>query len=81
MTAGTLEDAMSQVDPWKKAADCERELRLVIEPVHRERIRNIREFWISLANERPFLSEDEFVRHAEVIGRHHADLRATRSIH
>jgi hypothetical protein len=72
---------MFQVDPWEKAADCERELRLVIDPVHRERLLNIREFWISLANERPFLTEDEFARHAEVIGRHHADLIATRSIH
>ena len=72
---------MFQVDPWEKAADCERALRLAIDPVHRDRLGNIREFWISLANERPFLSEDEFARHAEAIGRLHADLTATYSIH
>src|SRR5271157_4914947 len=55
-----LEDAMFQVDPWEKAADCERALRITIDPVHRENLTNIREFWISLANARPFLSEHEF---------------------
>jgi hypothetical protein len=72
---------MFQVDPWEKAADCERALRLAIDPVHRERLVNIREFWISLADEKPFLSEDEFAKQVEAIGRLHADLTATRSIH
>jgi hypothetical protein len=65
---------MFQVDPWEKAADCERALRLTIDPVHRENLTNIREFWISLANERPCLSEHEFAKEAEAIGRFHANL-------
>ena len=44
---------MFHVDPWEKAADCDRALRLTIDPVHREFLTNIREFWISLANKRP----------------------------
>jgi hypothetical protein len=72
---------MFQVDPWEKAADCERALRLAIDPVHRERLVNIREFWISLADEKPFLSEDNFAKQAEAIGRLYADLTAPRSIH
>src|ERR1700730_15326571 len=59
------EGLMFQVDPWQKAADCERALRLTIDPVHRENLTNIREFWISLANERAALSEDEFAKKAE----------------
>ena len=39
-----MEDAMFQMDPWEKAADCERALGLAIDPVHRERLVNIREF-------------------------------------
>ena len=50
---------------------CERALRLTIDPVHRENLANIREFWISLANARPFLSEGDFVKQAEAIGRFH----------
>jgi len=76
-----LEDAMFQVDPWEKAADCERALRLVIDPVYRANLTNIREFWISLANEQPFLSEHEFARQAETIGRLHANLTAAGSVH
>jgi hypothetical protein len=72
---------MFQVDPWEKAADCERALRLIIDPVHRENLTNIREFWISLANEQPSLSEREFAKQAEAIGRLHAKLIATASIH
>ena len=33
---------MSQVDPWEKAADCERALRITVDPVHREALSNIR---------------------------------------
>jgi hypothetical protein len=65
---------MFQVDPWEKAADCERARRLSFDPVHRENLTNIREFWISLANSRPFLSENDFVKQAEAIGRFYANL-------
>jgi hypothetical protein len=49
--------------------------------VHRENLTNIREFWISLANERAALSEDEFAKQAEAIGRLHANLTGTTSLH
>jgi hypothetical protein len=72
---------MLQVDPWEKAADCERALRLSTDPVHRDNLTNIREFWISLANARPFMSEHEFVRETKAIGRLHDKLIVTTSIH
>jgi hypothetical protein len=72
---------MLQVDPWEKAADCERALRLTIDPIHRENLSNIREFWIALANSRPFLSEDDFAKQAEEIARFHANLSAGVSFH
>ena len=57
---------MPQVDPWEKAADCERALRITIDPIHRETLSNIREFWIALAQESRFLSEDALPRHARL---------------
>ena len=69
-----LEIVMSQVDPWEKAADCERAMRISLDPTQREDLANIREFWISLANARPFLSESEFIKEAETIARFHANL-------
>jgi hypothetical protein len=65
---------MFQLDPWEKAADCDRALRLTIDPVRREQLVNIQKSWISLANQQPFLSEAEFAERAETIGRLHAEL-------
>jgi hypothetical protein len=70
-----------QVDPWEKAADCERARRLTLDPVHREHLTNIREFWISLAHQRQFLSEHEFAKEAEAIERLQAKLRAPTAFH
>ena len=70
---------MSQVDPWEKAADCERALRITVDPIRREILGNIREFWIVLANKRPFLSDEDLAAEIEVISDFHATL--DRSIH
>ena len=51
---------MAQVDPWEKAADCERAIRITLDPLHRETLTNIREFWIALAQKSRFLSDDAF---------------------
>jgi len=63
---------MSQVDPWEKAADCERALRITVDPVQRETLSNIREFWIALAHESRFLSDEALAIQIETIGRLHA---------
>jgi hypothetical protein len=65
---------MSQVDPREKAADCERAFRVTVDPIRREILSNIREFWIALADERPFLSEEDFAAEIEVISDFHATL-------
>lgn len=71
---------MEHVDPWEKAADCERALLLTLDPIYRENLTNIREFWITLGRKRHFLSEAEFAREAETIGRLHAGLTAASSL-
>ena len=65
---------MSQVDPWERAADCERALRITVDPVHREALSNIREFWIALAQESRFLSDEALATQIETIGRLQARL-------
>jgi hypothetical protein len=67
------------VDPWEKAADCERALRITVDRIRREIVSNIREFWIALANERPFLSEEDLAAQIDVISDFHATL--DRNIH
>ena len=53
---------MAQVDPWEKAADCERAIRITLDPLYRETLTNIREFWIALAHKSRFLSDDALYR-------------------
>ena len=65
---------MAQVDPWEKAADCERAIRITLDPLHRETLTNIREFWITLAQKSHFLSDDALATQIETIGRLHAKL-------
>jgi hypothetical protein len=65
---------MAQVDPWEKAADCERAIRITLDPLHRETLINIREFWIALAHKSRFLSDDDLANQIEMIGRLHAKL-------
>jgi len=60
---------MAQVDPLEMAADCERAMRLTLDPLHREMLTNIREFWIALAQESRFLSEDVLAAKIKTIGR------------
>jgi hypothetical protein len=72
---------MFQIDPWEKAADCDRTLRLTIDPVRREILTNIREFWVSLARSRQLLSNEELGRQAEAIGRLHTKLMDPTSVH
>jgi hypothetical protein len=76
-----VENIMSQIDPWEKAADCERALMLSQDPIYRGNLTNIREFWISLAHKRAFLTAAEFANEAEAIGRLHANLSATTQMH
>ena len=65
---------LAQVDPWEKAADCERAIRITLDPLHRETLTNIREFWIALAHKSRFLSDDALATQIETIGRLHAKL-------
>jgi hypothetical protein len=65
---------MAQVDPWEKAADCERAIRITLDPLHRETLINIRGFWIALAHKSRFLSDDDLANQIEMIGRLHAKL-------
>ena len=65
---------MAQVDPWEKAADCERAIRITLDPLHRETLTNIRQFWIALAHKSRFLSADALATQIETIGRLHAKL-------
>ena len=63
---------MSQTDPWEKAAECARAIEISIDPHRKDVLANLQQMWITLANQRSFLSLEERALEAEKIGRLHA---------
>jgi len=41
---------MSKVDPWGKAAECERAIEVVADPERRDVLNKLRNLWIALGN-------------------------------
>ena len=74
---------MPQIDPWEKAAECERYLQAEVDSTRREILTNFRDLWIGLANARNFLTGAEDQEEVEKLNRIQADLikPATIKIH
>jgi hypothetical protein len=72
---------MSMIDPWEKAADCERSLQATADPQRRYVLRHLRDLWIGVGNESGFTTPDKLAQEIEVIGRLHADFAATPAVH
>lgn len=69
---------MIPVDPWERAADCDRLMNAATDPSRRAIFAKLRELWIVLGNEQAMMSEGELAAEIETIGRLHADLTAGR---
>ena len=74
---------MLQMDPWEKAAECQRYLQFEVDSTRREILANVRDLWIGLANARNFLTGAEDQEEVEKLNRIQADLikPATIKIH
>jgi hypothetical protein len=67
---------MTNVDPWEKAADCERSLEVATDPQKRSILTKLRDLWITLGNDCSLVSEAELAKNAESINRMHIELMA-----
>jgi len=65
---------MLQIDPWERAAECERALRAANDPTRRQTLTDVRDLWIGLANTRSLLPRADFDEQVETISRIQADL-------
>jgi hypothetical protein len=65
---------MSQIDPWEKAAECQRAAQAAIDPEHQTILTHLRNLWIAFGDERDSMSADDLAMEAEAIGRLHAEL-------
>jgi len=67
---------VSNIDPWEKAADCERAIKSAADPEQQTFLANLRDLWIALGSQCELMGSDEIAQEAEAIGRLHADLYA-----
>jgi hypothetical protein len=65
---------MFQIDPWARAAECERALQAAVDSTHREILTDVRDLWIGLANARNFLTGAEFDQQVETLNSIQADM-------
>jgi hypothetical protein len=65
---------MAAIDPWEKAADCERAAQATPDPLRRNILLKLQSLWLTLANESGVMTPAELASEAERIGRVQADL-------
>jgi hypothetical protein len=62
------------VDPWEKAADCERSAQAASDPQRRAVLEKLRDLWVALANQRDVMSQADLAKEVEVINQMHIQL-------
>lgn len=65
---------MLQVDPWCKAAECERAIALIADPERRVVLRSLRSVWIALGSKRWLLEVPEKAAQFSTIAQIHTEL-------
>jgi hypothetical protein len=65
---------MSMVDPWEKAADCERAAQAAVEPKRRAIFKILRDQWVDLANKRTLMTEADMATGIESLNRRQVEL-------
>ena len=66
--------AMVRVDPWGKAAECERAMAVVADPERRIVLSSLRSVWVALANKQSFLDGPEQAGQLSNIAQIHTEL-------
>jgi hypothetical protein len=65
---------MIRVDPWGKAAECERAIAIVADPERRVVLNSLRSVWVALGNKQSVLDAPEQARHLSNIAQIHTEL-------
>ena len=72
---------MLHVDPWSKAAECERAMSIIADPDRRIVLLNLRDFWIALGNELPRASAHDEADRRSTLSLTHTQLSTVTKIH
>jgi hypothetical protein len=67
-------DPWLQIDPWAKAAECERAIRVVADPERRSVLISLRSLWITLGNDEKIFDRSGQAGQVPKIAQIHAEL-------
>jgi hypothetical protein len=70
-------ERMITVDPWEKAADCERALQAAVDPNRNAMLEKVRDLWIALGNEQSLMTDEDLAESVQAISRMHVEWTAT----
>jgi hypothetical protein len=65
---------MLQIDPWVKAAECERAIRVVADPERRSVLISLRGLWVALGKEESIFDRTRQAGQVPKIAQIHAEL-------
>ena len=65
---------LQQIDPWVKAAECERAIRVVADPERRSVLISLRSLWVALGNEDAIRDRSRQSGQVPMIAQIHAEL-------
>jgi hypothetical protein len=68
---------MVLLDPWSKAAECDRALERVADPERRIVLESLRSLWIALCNSLSLRDDRHQANHLATIAQIHTELMAT----
>jgi lipocalin len=68
---------MLQIDPWVKAAECERAIRVVADPERRSVFVSLRSLWVAMGNETSILDRSRQTGQVPQIAQLHAELMSS----
>lgn len=68
--------AILQIDPWMKAAECDRAIERVADPEHRIVLESLRGLWIAICNALSILDEPDRADQLSTIAQIHTELMA-----
>lgn len=67
---------MLRLDPWSKAAECDRAIARVADPERRIVLESLRSVWVALHNEQSFLDAPDRAGQLSTIAQIHSELMA-----
>ena len=65
---------MVRIDPWGRAAECERAIAMVADPERRNVLHSLRSVWIALGNKQRRSEESEQLDQLSTIAQIHTEL-------